>query len=98
MAAVNEQIIEYTVLRSGRVVPTSRYQSLRDHVGSRVSVLEPCRPYTLKMICGDTYWSRLGGFRTFAGMIMAELVEDGLVPYQFASNRYDKPLWYWIEA
>jgi hypothetical protein len=30
-------------------------------------------------------------------MIMAELVDLDLVPYQFASDRDEKPLWYWFK-
>ena len=88
---------DITLLRCGREVPAWRYISLRDHVRRRRSELEPCRPYNLRRICGEQYWSGLGGFKTFAGIIMAELVDLELVPYSFASGRHEKPLWYWIE-
>ena len=97
MTASNNQCTEFTLLRCGRTVPTWRYNSLRDHVRRRVAELVPCRPYNLRKVCGEQYWSSLGGFKTFAGIIMAELVEQGLVPYQFASDRDEKPLFYWIE-
>ena len=88
---------DFTLLLCGRFVPTWRYESLHDHVRRRRSELEPCRPYNLRKVCGEQYWSDLGGFKTFAGIIMAELVDQGLVPYRFASERHEKPLWYWIE-
>jgi hypothetical protein len=86
--------IEYTVLHCGRTVPTWLYKSLLAHVLKRADELEPCRPYNLRRICGHQYWSGLRGFKTFAGIIMAELVDLQLVPYQFASDRDEKPLWY----
>ena len=89
--------IEYTLLRCGRTVPTWRYKSLRNHVQKRAPKLEPCKPYNLRKICGKQYWASLGGFKTFAGIIMAELVDRQLVPYRFASDRDEKPLWYWLE-
>ena len=85
---------DFTLLQCGRDVPTWRYVSLRDHVCMRAVELAPCKPYTLRMICGEQYWYDLGGFKTFAGIIMAELVELGLVPYHFASDRDARPLWY----
>jgi hypothetical protein len=46
------------------------------------------------MICGEQYWSGLRGYKTFAGLIMAELVDEQLMPFLFASERDAKPLWY----
>ena len=89
--------IEFTVLRCGRTVPTSLYKSLLAHVLKRADELEPCRPYNLRNLCGQQYWSGLHGFKTFAGIIMAELVEQERVPFLFASERHEKPLWYWLE-
>lgn len=88
---------EYTLLRCGRTVPTALYKSVRKRVEERVPELESGRPYTLRMICGEQYWSGLGGYKTHAGLIMAELVDEQLVSYQFASERDAKPLWYWLE-
>ena len=85
---------DYTKLRCGRRVPTSLYRSVLYRVLDRHAVLELGIPYTLKMICGKQYWSRLGPLRNAAGWIMAELVDEGLVPYLFASERNAKPLWY----
>ena len=81
----------------GRTVPIWLYTAIRDRVLKRLPELVPCRPYTLKMICGEQYWSGLRGFKTFAGLVIAELVDLEHVPYQFASDRDAKPLWYWIE-
>jgi hypothetical protein len=90
-------VIERTLLRCGRTVPTWLYKSLLAHVLKRADVLEPCRPYNLRKICGHRYWSGLRGFKTFAGIIMAELVDQELVPFRFASERHEKPLWYWLK-
>ena len=83
-----------TILRCGRRVPTSLYRSVLYRVLDRHAELELGIPYTLKMICGKQYWSGLGPLRNAAGWIMAELVDEGLVPYLFASERNAKPLWY----
>lgn len=88
---------ERTVLRCGRSVPTSLYKSVRDRVQKSSAELQPCKPYTLKMICREQYWSGLYGCKTSAGLIMAELVEKQLVPFLFASERDAKPLWYWLK-
>lgn len=97
MTASNNQCTEFTVLRCGRTVPTWLYESLLKRVRTRAPELEPCRPYKLSMICGEDYWSGLRRFKTFAGIIMAEFVDEQRVPYRFASDRKEKPLWYWIE-
>ena len=85
---------DYTILRCGRRVPTSLYISVINRVMDRHAELELGIPYTLKMICGEQYWPGLGPLRTAAGWIMAELVDEDLVPYFFASERDAKPLWY----
>lgn len=85
---------ETTRLNCGRTVPTSLYESLRKHVIERRPKLEPGVPYMLKMVCDASYWARLGKMRNAAGWVMAHLVEEGLVPYLFASERDSKPLWY----
>jgi hypothetical protein len=79
--------IEYTVLWCGRSVPTSLYRSVRDRVLERASELEFGKPYKLKKICGEPYWSGLGNQNTNAGLIMADLVDKQLVPYFFISER-----------
>ena len=89
--------IERKRLRCGRTVPLWLYKSLLAHVLKRADELEPCRPYNLRNLCGQQYWSGLHGFKTFAGIIMAELVDNQLVPFRFASERHEKPLWYWLE-
>ena len=86
---------EITALRCGRSVPTSLYKSVQKRILDRASEVEPGRPYTLKMICGEKYWSGLGTYKTQAGLVMADLVDDRLVPFLFASERDAKPLWYW---
>ena len=96
MSNDNNQCIEYTVLRCGRSVPMWRYTSLLEHVLKRADELEPCRPYNLRNICGHQYWSDLHGVKTFTGIIMAEFVDQGLVPFRFASERDETPLWYWL--
>lgn len=96
MSGTNKQDIDCKVLRCGRTVPTWLYQSLLAHVLMRADELEPCRPYNLRRICGESYWSGLRGYKTFAGIIMAELVDQGRVPFRFASGRHEKPLWYWL--
>ena len=87
---------EYTVLLCGRRVPTSLYKSVRERVLERASELVPGKPYTLKMICGDRYWSGLGNYNTSAGLVMADLVDRQLVPFLFASERDATLLWYWL--
>jgi hypothetical protein len=87
---------EITVLLCGRSVPSSLSRSVHKRVEERVPELVPGRPYTLKMICGDQYWHGLGNYNTQAGLVMADLVDRQLVPYLFAGDRDDKPLWYWI--
>jgi hypothetical protein len=88
------EITEFTFLLCGRTVPTSLYKSVRDRVLERASELELGIPYTLKMICGEQYWNGLHSYKTYAGLVMADLVDQQLVPYFFASERDAKPLWY----
>ncbi|MEN8206868.1 MAG: hypothetical protein ABFS24_12770 [Pseudomonadota bacterium] len=85
---------EITTLLCGRTVPTLLYLSVRDRVLERAPELEYGIPYTLKMICGERYWNGLGTYKTQAGLAMADLVDEQLVPYLFASERDAKPLWY----
>ena len=59
-------IVEYTVLRCGRCVPTSLYNSVHNRVLKSAPGLEHGVPYTLKMICGEPYWSGLSNFKTQA--------------------------------
>ena len=94
MSDDKNRTVEYMVLRCGRTVPAWLYKWVFRHVLKQAGGLEACRPYTLKMICRDPYWSRLGKYRTSAGLIMAELVDLERVPYTFAGERTDKPLWY----
>ena len=94
MSNDNNQNTEYTVLRCGRSVPTSLYKSVRERVEKRHSELKLGRPYELKKICGAQYWSGLGNYKTQAGLVMADLVDEQLVPYFFISERDSKPLWY----
>ena len=96
MSNDKNQSIEYTVLLCGRKVPTSLYKSVQKHVLKRASELEHGKPYTLRMICGDQYWSGLHKLKTNAGLVMADLVEKQLVPFLFASERDAKPLWHWL--
>ena len=86
--------VEYRVLRCGRTVPASLYKSMRQRVLRRARQLVICTPYTAKMICGSDYWYGLGGYKTHAGLVMADLVDQELVPFAFASERDAKPLWY----
>lgn len=97
MANNKYQPTELVLLGCGRTVPAWLYKSLRDHVLMRADELEPCRPYPLRMICGKHYWDPLQGYKTHAGLIMADLVDRQLVPFLFASERDAKPLWYWLE-
>ena len=90
-------ITEFTVLLCGRSVPTSLYRSVRKRALERVPELEPGRPYKARVVCGEQYWSGLGNYYTMGGLVMADLVDRQLVPYIFASDRDDKPLWYWLE-
>jgi hypothetical protein len=85
---------EITVLLCGRSVPTSLYRSLHKHVLERAPELVPGKPYPLKKICDEHYWNGLHGYKTYAGLVMADLVDEQLVPYFFASERDAKPLWY----
>ena len=85
---------DLTDLCCGRRVPTSLYISVINRVMDRHAELKPGIPYTLKMICGESYWNGLGSLRNAAGWLMAELVDAELVPYLFASERDAKPLWY----
>ena len=86
--------IEYTDLLCGRSVPTALYKSVHKRALERAPELELGIPYTLKMICGEPYWARLGTYKTQAGLVMADLVDKELVPFLFASERDAKPLWY----
>ena len=88
---------EYTVLLCGRKVPTSLYNSVHNRVLKSVPELERGIPYTLKMICGEPYWSGLSNFKTNAGLVMADLVDRQIGPFLFASERDAKPLWYRLE-
>jgi hypothetical protein len=90
-------IAEFTLLLCGKTVPTSLYKSLHKHVQKRAPELVPGKPYTLKKICDELYWSGLGNYKTNAGLCMADLVDRQLVPYIFAGDRDDKPLWYWLK-
>lgn len=94
MSDDKNQSIEYTILRCCRSVPTSLYKSVRKRVLERYSELQNCIPYTLRMICGEPYWSGLRNYKNAAGWIMADLVEEQRVPFLFASERDAKPLWY----
>ena len=88
---------EYTRLLIGRPVLTSLYQSVQRRVLARAPELDHGRPYRLRKICGEQYWHGLGTQYTEAGRVMADLVERQLVPFLFASDRDEKPLWYWLE-
>ena len=90
--------IEYTALCCGRRVPAALYKSVRKRVEERVPELESGRPYTLRMICGEPYWSGLGNYNTSAGLAMADLVDRQLVPFLFASERDATLLWYWLKT
>lgn len=94
MANNKNHDIKYTRLQCGRFVPTWLYKSVHNHVLERADELEICTPYKLNMICGKHYWDGLGGYKTHAGLIMAELVDLQRVPFDFASERDAKPLWY----
>jgi hypothetical protein len=97
MSNDKDQITEHTNLLCGRKVPTSLYKSVRERVVKRYSELEFGKPYKLKKICGEPYWSGLGNQNTNAGLIMADLVDRQLVPYFFISERDEKPLWYCLK-
>jgi hypothetical protein len=88
---------EYTMLLCGRSVPSSLYKSICKRIQDRLSELECGRPYTLRMICGEGYWSGLGTYKNQAGLVMADLVDRQLVPYFFISERDAKPLWYCLK-
>ena len=81
-------------LLNGKIVAPSLFNSVHKHILERVPYLEECTPYLLKMICDDQYWDGLRGLKTQAGWIMTHLVESELVPFDFASPRDEKPLWY----
>ena len=87
---------EFTLLLCGRRVPTSLYKSLHRRVLKRAPELVPGRPYKLRKICEEQYWRGLGNYYTQAGLVMADLVDRQLVPFLFASDRDERPLWYWL--
>jgi hypothetical protein len=91
----HNHIIVHAVLLCGRTVPKDLFDSVHRRVLKRVPELEHGKPYTAEMICGEEYWNPLHNkTRRQAGLIMAHLVDAGLVPFAFVSPRDAKLLWY----
>ena len=69
-------------------VPLSLSNSVREQVLKIIGQLIPGHCYTLKQLCGETYWRGLKttSNRTKAGLAMAEMVRRKTLPLIFAGK------------
>ena len=93
-----KQVVTHALLLCRRTVPKPLFDSVHRQVLERAPELEHATPYTVEMICGEDYWDPLNKVtRRQVGLIMAHLVDAGLVSFRFISPRNAKPLWYVLE-
>ena len=89
----NESKVEVIhIFENGRTIS----EKLRNEIFELVTDIPPGLPvnakYTLQSLCGTDYWTSLTtGERRTAGMYMAYMVRQGLVPYVFAGKPCQSP-------
>ena len=87
----------FLVLDNRCTVLQSFYTEIREQVTDIVPALLPHSKYTLQALCGPEYWNALtDGERRSAGMCMAHMVRNGLIPYVDVSRPCQSPKVYSI--
>ena len=80
------------VLDNNFTVSKRFYDETRELGTDIFPALLPDVEYTLEVLCGPNCWSSLTtGERGSAGMYMAHMVRQGLVPYVFAGKLCQSP-------
>ena len=79
-------------LSNGEIVRKYIYDDILDKVNKRAPLLVTGVAYTLKQICGSTFWRpyRDEGYSS-AGMCMHELVKQQRVPFIVAETLHEYP-------
>ena len=84
-------------LNNGRTLDKDFLDRVKCAVERRTELLPPDVKFTLKMICGEGFWTPLDhGERRTAGMCMVHLVETGGLPLMFAETKHEYPKHYRI--
>ena len=94
-AAVKAKVTSTITLNNGRPVNADFLDIIQGAVEERLMVLPRGTVSTLKKICGEGFWKRLGeGEKRTAGWCMEHLVAKGQVPFEFAESRHEYPKHY----
>jgi hypothetical protein len=82
--------MEYYVLKHGLTVPKVFFQALFRQVKEIIPAMEPGVKYTLKVLCGEDFWSMYtDGQKRIAGQCMVYMVENGMLPIHFAEGLHE---------
>lgn len=94
MTTINTSVL----LSDGYQVTKTFYDNVRKQVEASLPAMERDARYTLKMLCGATYWDQLGrGERRTAGRCMSDMVENKLLPLRVAETKHEYPKYYQLE-
>ena len=72
-------------LIGGYKAPTHFYRSVEQQIQDALNEVKPEKLYTLRMLCGEEFWSILGSnfCRRLAGRCFAHMVDQGHFPFEF---------------
>jgi hypothetical protein len=88
--------MEFLILNHGLTVPKVFFLALFHRVLEITPAMEPGVIYTLKVLCGEDFWSMYtDGQKRIAGQCMVHMVEHRMLPLHFAEGRHEYPKFYW---
>ena len=87
--------MEYIILNNGHTVTAVFFYDLLHQIQEIIPGMIPGVKYELKVLCGPAYWNPLtNGQKRLAGKCMVHMVENGMLPLQFAEGRHEYPKLY----
>ena len=88
----NDKVEVFLMLRVNLTVSKSFFDSIRQQVVEIIPALAPYSEYTCKTLCGDDYWYAMPvERRRIAGQVMAYMVQDELLPFEFSGHLCTSP-------
>ena len=90
-AAVTQNVthINMTKVLNGRSVDTALYLAVQEHMAARMTHLQFETLYTLRKMCGESFWKSLGTItkKCDAGRAFAHMVVKGKFPFEFVQYK-----------
>jgi hypothetical protein len=85
------------ILTDGTAVDKAFYESIRSRVEEVIPAMKPGEAYTVKVLCGDDFWSLLSTREaSLAGRCVVSMVKTGQLPLAMVGCEHEYPRRYMI--